>query len=116
MADSKELAGMDVILVHRLLKNAVNERLNGRPYALYTDACVKAMGIDPATQDIIQHLEIRVGKPDPKDLPFLQQAGVVFQKNITDEFENLRKILEGQVQSPLAVEEPAMPASQESLR
>ena len=47
MAGREELAGSDVIVVHRLLKNGVNERLGGRAYALFSGACIQAMGIDP---------------------------------------------------------------------
>jgi hypothetical protein len=53
-----ELAGSDVILVHRLLKNGVEERLGLRAYALYTDACVRAMGLDdPAAAGLLAHDE-----------------------------------------------------------
>jgi hypothetical protein len=38
----------DVILVQRLLKNDVNKMFGAHAYALYSDACVRAMGIDPA--------------------------------------------------------------------
>jgi uncharacterized protein YndB with AHSA1/START domain len=57
MAGQEELAGRDVILVHRLLKNGVDERLGGHAYALYSDACVRAMGIDPAAQGLVEHRE-----------------------------------------------------------
>jgi uncharacterized protein YndB with AHSA1/START domain len=57
MAGREELAGRDVIVIHRLLKNAVNQRLGGHAYALYSDACVQAMGIDPVAQDLIEHRE-----------------------------------------------------------
>jgi len=57
MSGREELAGRDVILVHRLLKNAVNERLGGHAYALYSQACVEAMGVDPATQGFVEHRE-----------------------------------------------------------
>lgn len=57
MAGREELAGRDVILIHRLLKNAVNERFGGHAYALYSDACIKAMGIDPAAQGLVEHSE-----------------------------------------------------------
>ena len=57
MAGREELAGRDVIVVHRLLKNAVSERLGGHAYALYSDACVAAMGIDPVAQGLIEHRE-----------------------------------------------------------
>ena len=57
MAGREELAGRDVIVIHRLLKNAVNERLGGHAYALYTDPCIRAMGIDPFAQGLIEHQE-----------------------------------------------------------
>src|SRR5208283_584740 len=57
IAGREELAGRDVILVHRLLKNEVNKTFGAHAYALYSDACVKAMGIDPAAQGLIEHLE-----------------------------------------------------------
>lgn len=57
MAGRSELAGRDVILIHRLLKNGVNERLGGHAYALYSDACVKATGIDPVEQGLLEHQE-----------------------------------------------------------
>jgi uncharacterized protein YndB with AHSA1/START domain len=57
MAGREELAGRDVILIHRLLKNAVNERLGGHAYALYSDACIQAMSIDPAAQALVEHRE-----------------------------------------------------------
>lgn len=57
MAGREEVAGRDVILVHRLLKNGVNERLGGHAYALYSDPCIRAMDIDPASQDLIEHQE-----------------------------------------------------------
>ena len=55
MAGREELAGRDVILVHRLLKNAVNERIGGHAYALYSESCVHAMGVDPNAQGFFEH-------------------------------------------------------------
>lgn len=57
MAGREELAGRDVILIHRLLKNAVNERLGGHAYALYSGPCIQAMGIDPVAQGFVEHSE-----------------------------------------------------------
>jgi uncharacterized protein YndB with AHSA1/START domain len=42
-----ELAGSDVNLVHRLLKNHVTERTGWRAYALFTGAALQAMGLRP---------------------------------------------------------------------
>jgi uncharacterized protein YndB with AHSA1/START domain len=57
MAGREELAGRDVILIHRLLKNAVNERLGGHAYALYSNPCIQAMGIDPVVQGLVEYRE-----------------------------------------------------------
>ena len=57
MGGREELAGRDVILVHRLLKNTVSEKVGGRAYALYSDACIQTMGIDPAAQGLVEHHE-----------------------------------------------------------
>jgi uncharacterized protein YndB with AHSA1/START domain len=48
VAGSEELLGSDVIVVHRLLKNEVVERLGVSAYALFTQAAVDAMAIDGA--------------------------------------------------------------------
>ena len=47
VAGSEELLGSDVIVVHRLLKNEVVERLGISAYALFTQAAVHAMAINP---------------------------------------------------------------------
>jgi len=57
MGGREELAGRDVIIVHRLLKNTVGEKLGGRAYALYSDACVRTTGIDPAAHGLVEHHE-----------------------------------------------------------
>jgi uncharacterized protein YndB with AHSA1/START domain len=57
MGGREEIAGRDVILVHRLMKNSVNERLGGHAYALYSDACIQALGIDHAGQGLVEHKE-----------------------------------------------------------
>lgn len=57
MAGREELAGKDVILIHRLLKNDVGKTFGPHAYALYSDACVKALAIDPAAQGLSEHIE-----------------------------------------------------------
>ena len=58
MAGREELVGRDVIVVHRLLKNDVEAALGIRAYALYTDDCIRIMGIDdPAAAGLIEHRE-----------------------------------------------------------
>jgi hypothetical protein len=53
----EELTGPDVILVHRLLKNTASEILGSRGYALCTEACVNALGIDPVALELRTHRE-----------------------------------------------------------
>lgn len=55
IAGREELAGPDVILAHRLLKNHVRDLVGPRPYALLTDAAVRALEVPvgemtPATE------------------------------------------------------------------
>lgn len=58
VAGREELVGSDIIVVHRLLKNHVGETLEGRAYALYTAACVSAMGLDdPVGGGLVEHRE-----------------------------------------------------------
>jgi len=57
MSGREELAGRDVILVHRLLKNTVGEKIGSRAYAVYSDACIQTLGIDPAEQGLVEHHE-----------------------------------------------------------
>ncbi|MFO1069749.1 MAG: DUF2652 domain-containing protein [Geminicoccaceae bacterium] len=57
MGGREELAGRDVILVHRLLKNSAGERLGGHAYALYTDACLAALSTDPHGRGLLEHRE-----------------------------------------------------------
>ena len=57
MGGREELAGRDVILVHRLLKNSVAEKVGGRAYVAYSDACVQSIGVDAAAQGLVEHHE-----------------------------------------------------------
>jgi uncharacterized protein YndB with AHSA1/START domain len=57
IAGREELAGTDVILVHRLLKNTIGEATRLQGYALFTEGCVAAMGADPAALGMRPHHE-----------------------------------------------------------
>lgn len=57
MAGMEELIGRDVIVVHRLLKNTVTTTSDASAYALLTDACTTAMGLDPAALGMTPHTE-----------------------------------------------------------
>jgi hypothetical protein len=45
IANQEELAGPDVIVAHRLLKNHAKELVGERPYVLLTDAAVEALDV-----------------------------------------------------------------------
>jgi uncharacterized protein YndB with AHSA1/START domain len=54
----EELAGADVIIAHRLLKNSITETLGFEAYAIYTEACAAAMGLaDPRSAGMVAHTE-----------------------------------------------------------
>ncbi|HEY4189901.1 MAG TPA: DUF2652 domain-containing protein [Candidatus Limnocylindrales bacterium] len=58
MAGREELVGSPVIVAHRLLKNAVTETTGFRAYALYTEECLRAAGLDdPASLGLLEHHE-----------------------------------------------------------
>lgn len=57
MGGSEELTGTDVVLVHRLLKNTIEDRLGLRGYAFLTEACVTALGIAPDAIGMTPHRE-----------------------------------------------------------
>lgn len=57
VAGRQELLGSDVIVVHRLLKNDVVERLGMHAYALITQRCIDASDIDPAALGMVEHTE-----------------------------------------------------------
>src|SRR5689334_1932477 len=57
MAGLEELIGRDVIVVHRLLKNTVTEATGTTAYALLTEACTTALGLDPAALAMQPHVE-----------------------------------------------------------
>ncbi len=62
IAGRDELAGSDVIIVHRLLKGAGAAEARANGFALFTAAAVDALGLDPAMVDLrpghedIEHL------------------------------------------------------------
>jgi uncharacterized protein YndB with AHSA1/START domain len=54
----EELVGSDVIVVHRLLKNHIEQSTGLTAYAMYTEACTTAMGLhDPAAAGFLEHAE-----------------------------------------------------------
>lgn len=57
VAGNEELTGRDVIVLHRLAKNSAAEILDSKGYALLTDQCVDALGLDPVALGMRPHLE-----------------------------------------------------------
>jgi uncharacterized protein YndB with AHSA1/START domain/class 3 adenylate cyclase len=57
MAGREELAGRDVIIVHRLLKNGASALVGGKAYALYSQSCIDALGLQPAAQGLVEDRE-----------------------------------------------------------
>ena len=57
VAGRQELLGPDVIVVHRLLKNEVVERLGIPAYALLSQACIDATDLDPAALGMVADTE-----------------------------------------------------------
>src|SRR3954471_9906749 len=64
VAGRQELLGSDVIVVHRLLKNDVVERLGVRAYALVTEQAIRAADLDPVALGMVAHTETydRIGE------------------------------------------------------
>jgi Protein of unknown function (DUF2652) len=60
IAGREELLGPDVNVAHRLLKNHVRDVIGARPYALLTDAVVRALDVPPAemvtTTETYEHM------------------------------------------------------------
>jgi hypothetical protein len=57
VAGRQELLGSDVIVVHRLLKNDVVEKLGIDAYALLTQACIDVSDVEPAALGMRPHTE-----------------------------------------------------------
>jgi hypothetical protein len=53
-----ELVGSDVILIHRLLKNNIQERLGLHAYCLYTEAAINQLGLESMCEMMIPHSEV----------------------------------------------------------
>jgi hypothetical protein len=61
IAGREELAGPDVIVAHRLLKNHVRDLVGARPYALLTDAAAAALAVP--TDGMLATTESYDGQP-----------------------------------------------------
>jgi uncharacterized protein YndB with AHSA1/START domain len=57
VAGRQELLGSDVIVVHRLLKNEVVEKLGINAYALISQKCIDVSDIDPVALGMREHTE-----------------------------------------------------------
>jgi len=91
MSGQEELVGRDVILIHRLLKNKVEEKLGSRAYALYTDAALQCAGVDALAQGMIAHHEtidiigdVRCWLRDLESAWQREEEGRRIEVNVTD--------------------------------
>lgn len=57
LGERDEMVGADVIVLHRMLKNHVTERTGLRAYTLFSDAAVRALGIESFREQWIPHEE-----------------------------------------------------------
>lgn len=57
LAGHEDLTGSDVIVVHRLLKNSVAEKVGSRGYTFLTEAFTTALGLDPQRLGMEVHRE-----------------------------------------------------------
>jgi hypothetical protein len=57
VAESREVIGSDVITVHRLLKNTVSERTGLTAFAMLTERCMSAVGLDASRLGLAEHSE-----------------------------------------------------------
>jgi uncharacterized protein YndB with AHSA1/START domain len=58
ISGQNELVGSDVILIHRLMKNRVQEELGIRAYTLYTEAAVRQLGLQDISLAMAPHREV----------------------------------------------------------
>ncbi|HJU52569.1 MAG TPA: DUF2652 domain-containing protein [Acidimicrobiia bacterium] len=57
VAGHEDLTGTDVIVVHRLLKNSITEKLGLRGYTFLSEACITALELDPDALGMNEHRE-----------------------------------------------------------
>jgi hypothetical protein len=57
IADSEELLGSDVVVVHRMLKNEIAAQTGVTAYAAMSDGIVAEMAIDPSGLQMVRHAE-----------------------------------------------------------
>ena len=57
VGNTAQLLGNDINLIHRLLKNSVTADTGIRAYLLCTDAAIRVLGIDPASEAMTRHQE-----------------------------------------------------------
>jgi hypothetical protein len=64
IARSEELAGPDVILVHRLMKGTAGDAIGKAAYAVYTAQMLEAIAMDPTILGFVPHTEALEGVGD----------------------------------------------------
>lgn len=58
ISDHDELVGSDINLLHRLLKNSVEEKTGYRGYTFYTEAVIKHFDVTDAVESMTPHREV----------------------------------------------------------
>ena len=101
VAGSTELVGPDVIVVHRMLKNSVQQRLGMSAYALLSDACVASLQCERT--GMTEHSE-RYG-----DIGELR--GLVLDLREAQESQPAVRLADGDAEIVLSAEVPASAAS-----
>lgn len=57
VAGSTQLVGRDVVLAHRLLKNAITQQTGLHGYAFFTRACIDRFAVNPGALGMLAHTE-----------------------------------------------------------
>jgi uncharacterized protein YndB with AHSA1/START domain len=99
----------------------VEDVLDWRPFDYVTMSALVPMPGAPriiltyafADQPGGTRLEVRIGKPKPKDRAFLEAGEPAFREDFRKNITNLNLILAGQVGAPAVVEEPELLATPE---
>ena len=100
----------------------IEELLDWRPFDYFTVSALLPMPDAPklvmtsAVQERpngTTRLEMRLAKPKPKDMAFVDQFAPTFKGNLTKAIETLRRILEEQQTSIAVIDEPPLRPSNE---
>jgi len=57
ISDHDELVGSDIIVIHRLLKNSVTEKIGFQAYALFTETAIRQLNVEDLVEGMTAHTE-----------------------------------------------------------